>query len=145
TESCERGSSLPHQDHFSPNVAKAPMYHIAQDSSVLNFGQNDAYKKEVSFEVYNKNTSPAILIGPATAFFVQPIAVEPSFRTEYTNAYRGKSIASELNSAYFVYNMEDPVIRVFQDMRTKKLQPYTGYSKTDTAFMKYYTDMPQSA
>ncbi len=144
TETFERDSVTPDKDYFSPDVSRIPMYHILQDTSVLAYGRKDAYKSEVAFEIYNKNLTPGFFVGPATAFFVQPIAVEPSFRTEYTNAYRGKSLSSDLNSAYFVYNVDDPVIRTFQTIRTKKLQSYTDYSGVDTAFMRYYTDMPQS-
>lgn len=144
TETFERDSVTPDRDYFSPDVSRVPMYHILQDTSVLSFGRRDALKSEVSFEIYNKNLLPGFFVGPATSFFVQPIAVEPSFRTEYTNAYRGKSLSSDLNSAYFVYNVDDPVIRMFQTVRTKKLQQYTDYSGMDTSFMRYYTDIPSS-
>ena len=144
TEAFEIDTLTPDKDFFSPGLSKIPLYHVVRDTAVLAFGKQDDYKEEVTFEVYNKNLTEDFFVGPATSYFVQPIAVEPSFRTEYTNAYRGKSRASRLNSAYFVYNVDEPVIRSFQELRNKELRKADNYSKVDTAFMNYYTDMPQS-
>lgn len=144
SETFERDTSTPDKDYFSPNLQQIPMYHSYTDSSVLAFGKDNAFTRNVEFDVYNKNLSPNFFVGPTTSYFVQPIAVEPMYRKEFTNAYRGKSKTSEFNSAYFVYSVDDPFIVAFQAMRNNKLKSYANYAQMDSSFMAYYTQMPQS-
>src|SRR5690606_11356129 len=61
---------------------------------------------------------------------------------EFKTAFRAKSYASELNSAYFVYNADDPQIQMFQQQRFGILRRAKDYHGIDSAFMAYYTEMP---
>lgn len=144
TESFERDTLLPFNDYFSPAVSSIPMYHSYSDSSVLELGKNDLYKKTISFDIYNKNLDPNFFVGPSTSFFVQPFAVEPMFRKEFVNAYRGKSSISELNSAYFIYNVEDPNIIAFQKLRYQQLSKHNDYTSMNDTFLHYYTQVPSN-
>lgn len=49
---------------------------------------------------------------------------------------------SDLNSAYFIYNSEDPAIRHFQEQRFEVLRKAKGYEDIDQRFMQYYTQFP---
>lgn len=144
TEAFEIDTLTPDKDHFSPDMASIPLYHIQEDTNVLRHSKHHDYIEEVNFEVYNKNLDPNFFVGPTTSYFTQPISIEPSFRKEFRNAYRGKSKSSKLNSAYFVYNAEGKEIQAFQSMRSKILASYQDYSKMDTAFMNYYTNVPNN-
>jgi transglutaminase-like putative cysteine protease len=142
TEAFEIDKARPSDDHFSPQVGAVPLYHIVSDTVVLKPMHKFEYLQDIEFEIYNKNLDPNFYIGPTTSYFLQPISIDPSFRKEYINAYRGKSRSSQLNSAYFVYNSEEKSVIKFQDTRTKILQQYTDYSAVDSAFLKYYTAVP---
>jgi hypothetical protein len=95
--------------------------------------------------VYSKALSPETYLAPNTGFFVQPITVEKDFKNEFKTAFRAKSYVSEMNSAYFIYNAENPQIRAFQQQRFEVLRKVTDYSKVDKRFMEYYTRMPRDA
>lgn len=145
TEAFERDTNTPDQDYFSPSVASIPMYHSYTDSNVLAYGRKDDFKKTISFDIYNKNLDPNFFVGPTTSYFVQPIAVEPMFRKEFVNAYRGKSSISEWNSAYFVYNVEAPNIKTFQNIRNEELKKHNSYADVSDSFITYYTYVPNTA
>ncbi|RYE19804.1 MAG: transglutaminase domain-containing protein, partial [Sphingobacteriales bacterium] len=81
-------------------------------------------------------------LAPNVGYFVQPVTVEKDFRGEFKSAFRAKSYVSELNSAYFVYNAQDPQIAKFQEQRFEVLRKAAGYEDMDKKFMQYYTYMP---
>ena len=142
TETFERDSSMPFNDLFLPNPSRLPLFATASDSNVIYNSLGEAYRDVVEVEIYSKQLDPETYLAPNAGFFVQPITVEKDFRQEFKSAFRAKSYSSLLNSAYFVYNINKPEIRKFQEMRNNILRKAPDYSKMDSAFMKYYTFMP---
>ena len=145
TETFERDSTIPYNDLFVPDPTRIPLFSTKSDSTVIKNALADKYRKTVEIEVYTKLLSPSTYVAPNTGFFVQPITVEKDFREEFKTAFRAKSYVSELNSAYFVYNVNKPDIRKFQEQRFEVLRRAADYSKMDPVFMKYYTYMPSDA
>jgi protein-glutamine gamma-glutamyltransferase len=145
TETFERDPKMPFNDLFEPDPSKLALFATKSDSSVLVNTLGDDYRKVVETEVYSKGLSPETYLAPNSGFFVQPITIEKDFRAEFHSAYRAKSYSSLLNSAYFVYNINKPEWRKFQEMRNQVLRRVTDYSKVDPAFMAYYTQMPQGS
>jgi len=145
TETFERDSVIPANDLFEPDPSKIPLYFTKTDSSVLRYALTEKFRKTVEVEVYKKTLSPATFLAPSTAFFIQPIAIEKDFQSEFRSAYRAKSYVSELNSAYFVYNVDDPAARAFQAQRFDVLRKVKDYKGVDAALMRYYTFMPSAA
>lgn len=142
TETFERDSTIPFNDLFQPDPSKLPLFFTKVDSSVIKNSLADKYRKTVEVEVYNKKLSPNTYLAPHTGYFVQPITIEKDFRDEFKSAFRAKSYVSELNSAYFVYNAQDPQIKRFQQQRFEVLRSVKGYDGLDKRFMSYYTYMP---
>ena len=145
TETFERDSLIPKNDLFEPKPNKLPLFFTKTDSSVIRNAMGDKLRKTVDIEVYSKALSPETYLAPSTGFFVQPIAIEKDFKDEFKSAFRAKSYVSELNSAYFIYNADDPQIKLFQEQRFEVLRKVTDYSNVDKAFMNYYTRMPRDA
>jgi len=142
TETFERDSVLPSNDLFEPDPAAIPLFGTRTDSSVIRNSMGERLRKTVEIQVYCRKLSPHTYLAPSTGYFVQPITVEKDFRDEFKSAFRAKSYASELNSAYFVYNAPDPQIRMFQQQRFEVLRRVTDYSSVAPRFMAYYTFMP---
>ncbi|MCC6186574.1 MAG: transglutaminase domain-containing protein [Chitinophagaceae bacterium] len=145
TETFERDIKIPKNDLFEPNVAKIALFNTQIDSSVMRNGMGDKARRVVDIEIYSKKLSPETYLAPNIGFFVQPIAVEKDFRSEFRSAFRAKGYVSELNSAYFIYNAKDPQIKLFQEQRFDVLRKAGGYDKVDKKFMAYYTQMPTDA
>ncbi len=145
TETFERDSLIPANDLFNPDMTKVPLYFTQKDSSVLKYALTEKFRRTVEIEVYKRALSPATFVAPSTSFFVQPIAIEKDFQSEFKTAYRAKSYISELNSAYFIYNVDDPVIRAFQEQRFEVLRNVKNYADVNNDLMKYYTFMPSDA
>jgi hypothetical protein len=143
TETFERDARIPKNDLFEPNVSKIPLYNTRQDTTVIKNGMGDMGRKVVELEVYCKSLSSETYLAPNIGFFVQPIAIEKEFRSEFRSAFRAKGYVSELNSAYFIYNATDPQIKLFQNQRFDVLRKAKGYENVDKRFMAYYTQMPQ--
>ncbi len=143
TETFERDSLIPANDLFYPDLTRVPLYFTKQDSSVLQYAMKEKLRKTVEIEVYKKSLSPSTFVAPSTSFFVQPIAIEKDYRHEFKSAYRAKSYVSELNSAYFVYNAPDPLIRRFQEQRFEVLRQVKDYEGVDASLIDYYTFMPK--
>lgn len=143
TETFEKDSLMPDQDLFEPDPSAIPLFTTKTDSSVLHYALREKFRKTVEIEVYKKQLSAETFLAPSTAFFVQPITVEKDFRQEFYAAFRAKSYVSELNSAYFVYNDDNPQLRQFQEQRFEVLRGVRDYAGVDKALMRYYTDMPQ--
>lgn len=142
TETFERDSTNIFSDEFVPNPSTIPLFFTFKDSSRITKALGTKSKKTVEIEVYKKRLSASAFIAPSTAFFVQPITVEKDFQKEFSNGYRAKSYVSDLNSAYFIYNSQNPEIVAFQQQRFDALRKAKGYENMDKAFMKYYTFFP---
>lgn len=145
TETFERDPSIPDQDLYSPDPSSIPLYSTEADSNVLATAANDRLRKEIEVEIYGKLLSPKTYLAPHIGYWVQPITIEEEYRSEFRWAYRSKGYASELNSAYFVYNSDDPVLRTFQEHRFELLRQQTRSAPLDSAFLAYYTHMPQGS
>ncbi len=145
TETFEQDSLIPANDLFEPDPSKLALFFPKYDSSVLAYALTEKLRRTVDIEVYKKQLSPKTYIAPSTSFFVQPITIEKDFQGEFKSAYRAKSYISELNSAYFVYNADDPQIKRFQEQRFEVLRKVAGYEGVDPKLMKYYTYMPADA
>ncbi len=142
TETFERDSTIPYNDLFQPDPSRIPVFSTKYDSSVIKNSLGAKLRQTVEIQVYSKLLSPSTFLAPNVGYFVQPITIEKDFRQEFKFAFRAKSYVSELNSAYFVYNVQNPQIRAFQEMRFRVLRKVPGYDSVDAAFMKYYTYMP---
>ena len=142
TETFERDKVIPYNDLFEPDPSKIPLFSTVMDTMVVHNSLGDMARDVVEVEVYNCKLSPKTYLAPNVGYFVQPITVERDFREKFVSAYRTKSYVSLLNSAYFVYNIDTPVIRKFQEDRFRLLREVKGYTGVDTTFIKYYTYMP---
>ena len=142
TETFERDSTIPYNDLFEPDPSRIPLFYTRQDSSVIRNSLGEKLRQTVEIEVYSKRLSPTTYLAPNVGYFVQPIAIEKDFRGEFASAFRAKSYTSVLNSAYFVYNVQNPQIRAFQEKRFEVLRKVADYKGMDSMFMKYYTYMP---
>ncbi len=147
TETFERDATVPSNDLFEPDPSKIPLFATKMNTGVVNntLGIGSKYKKIVEMQLFSKSLSPETYLAPNVGYFVQPITVEKDFREVYKTAYRAKSYVSELNSAYFVYNINKPEWRKFQEMRNEVLRKVIDYKGVDSAFMAYYTKMPSNA
>ncbi|MEN9340334.1 MAG: hypothetical protein RIQ62_1646 [Bacteroidota bacterium] len=144
TETFERDTTLDFSDEFSPDVAQIPLFATRSDSSKIANSYSNKHRKTIDIEIYKKRLSASSFIAPSIAFWVQPITVEKDFQQEFKYAYRAKSYVSDLNSAYFVYNSEDPTIRGFQETRFQELRKAKSYEQTNRRFYQYYTFFPSS-
>jgi len=142
TETFERDSAIPYNDLFTPNPISIPLFSTKSDSTVIKNSLSNRLRKNVDVEIYTKKLSPTTYLAPNVGYFVQPITVEKDFREEFKTAFRAKGYVSELNSAYFIYNANDPKLKKFQEQRFEVLRTAEGYEKTDRKFMQYYTYMP---
>ena len=142
TETFEPDDHVPYNDLFNPDPSKIPLFSTKMDTSVIRNSLGDSLRKIVDVEIYNVNLSPNTYLAPNVGYFVQPITIEKDYREKFRSAFRTKSYVSLLNSAYFVYNSDTPVIRKFQEDRWKILRHVKDYSKVDPVFMRYYTQMP---
>ncbi len=143
TETFERDSTIPYNDLFEPDPSRIPLFYTQMDSSVIRNSLGAKLRQTVEIEVYSKMLSPTTYLAPNVGYFVQPITIEKDFREEFKSAFRAKSYVSVLNSAYFVYNVQNPEIKKFQEMRFSILRQVTDYKGIDNRFLKYYTYMPR--
>lgn len=139
TETFERDPNNKYNDEFVPDPAKIPLFFTYKDSSRIAQARSNSHRKTVDVEIYKKRLSASSFLAPSTAYFVQPITVEKDFQKTFSSAYRTKSYVSDLNSAYFIYNSEEPTIRAFQEQRFAELRKVKPYSSIDTGFFNYYT------
>lgn len=143
TETFEPDEKVPFNDLFQPNPGKIPLFATRWDSSVIKNSLGDSLRKIVDVEIFNVNLSTSAYMAPNVGYFVQPITVDKDFREQFRSAYRTKSYVSLLNSAYFIYNIDTPQIRTFQEERFKILRKIASYGKVNKEFMSYYTLMPK--
>ncbi len=142
TETFERDSTIPFNDLFEPDPSKIPLFNTRYDSSVIRNSMGEKLRQTVEVEIYCKTLSPATYLAPNVGYFVQPITIEKDFRDQFRYAYRTKSYVSALNSAYFIYNVQNPEVKKFQEMRFEVLRKIPDYDGVDGKFMAYYTRMP---
>lgn len=142
TETFKRVDDMPDKDLFSPDPSNIALYFTETDSSVLNMVVGNKMMKTVEVEVYNKGLETSMFFAPSTSFSIQPIAVDKNFQTEYKNAYKSKSLVSELNSAYFVYNSQEPEVIEYQNRRIEMLRSVKYFNSIDSRILKYYTELP---
>jgi transglutaminase-like putative cysteine protease len=77
-------------------------------------------------------------------FHIQTIPVEKDFQKTFLSAYKIYSYASELNNAYFVYNISaSPQLEGLQEERYEELRNIKNYNKIDHEFYDYYTKLPR--
>ena len=131
------------KDLFLPDPTQIPNYFVQMDSSVLEHDKMEKQVRQVQSTMYINQLDPDVFVAPSTAFSCQPISVEDEFRDQYKFAYNINSEVSALNSAYFVYNARDPQITEFQEQRYDILRKAKDYSQEDSAFIEYYTRMPE--
>ncbi len=142
TETFERDPAMPFKDEFTPIPDEIPLFSKVIDKTVLDSAIGDQFMHEVNIELYKKKLSADAFLAPSTAYEVQPITVEKDFQDDYLYAYRAKSLVSKLNSAYFIYNSDDPMIATFQEERFKQLRNVASYDRLDKRFFDYYTFFP---
>lgn len=145
TETFERDSTIPYNDLFEPDPSKIALFNTEFDSSVIENSLGEKLRQTVEVEVYSRTLSDNTYLAPNVGYFVQPITIEKDFRKQFKSAFRAKSYVSALNSAYFVYNVDNPEIKKFQEMRFALLRSVEDYDGVDEKFMKYYTYMPSNA
>ena len=144
TETFERDSIFKFNDEFQPNPSTIQLFSTLKDSTRIQRAFSNKRRKTVDIEVYKKRLSASAFLAPSTAYWVQPITVEREFQKEFSSAYRSKSYVSDLNSAYFIYNTDNPEIVQFQQQRFQELRKAKSYSEVDPAFLKYYTFFPSA-
>src|SRR5690606_10722393 len=100
--------ATPDNGIFNPDLNSLPIYFTEKDTTVLTFTKNNLYQKDVEIELYKKNIDISVFTAPTTAYEVQPIAIDKDYAKEFRTAYKAKSKVSTLNSAYFIYNIDNP-------------------------------------
>ncbi|HTO16812.1 MAG TPA: transglutaminase-like domain-containing protein [Edaphocola sp.] len=145
SETFEPDSLIPQNDLFRPNPSKIGLYFTETDSSVLKQALKDKFTKVIDIEVYKTILSPNEFVAPITSYFIQPITVDQNNKEQYKSAYRAKSLVSELNSAYFVYNPGSvQALKQFQEMRYEQLRTANDFSGISKEFIDYYTSVPEN-
>lgn len=144
TETFERDTTISFNDEFVPNPSSIPLFFTYKDSSRIKNAMGTKNKKVVDVEIYKKRLSPSAFIAPSTAFWVQPITVEKDFQKEFSSGYRSKSYVSDLNSAYFIYNVDNPEIEQFQQQRFETLRKAKSTAVLSNDFINYYTSFPST-
>jgi transglutaminase-like putative cysteine protease len=142
TETFERDSLMPNNDEFLPSPGTMPLFSIAKDSSKVVNAKSTKLRKMVEIEVFNKKLSKNTFVSPSTAYYIQAMSVDKNFQKEFKSAYRARSMVSKLNSAYFIYNVNEPTLATFQEQRFAVLRNAHSYASIDSDFLKYYTYFP---
>lgn len=142
-ERFERDSLMPSNDLFYPDPSSIPLFKTVTDTSVIRKGMGDKFRRSVTCDLYYKELSSKDFTSPSTAYSCQPITIEEDFRKDFSFAMKTKSYISDLNSAYFVYNTDNPQIKAFQELRFDELRKVKDYSKWDKKILDYYTTNPK--
>jgi hypothetical protein len=143
-ESFTRDINVPSFDEIEVDPTALPMYYSYNDTSILRKTLGDKFRKVVEAQVYlSENTWKHSVLGPASVFAIQTIPVEKDFQKTFLSGYKIYSYVSDLNNAYFVYNISsNPQLEPLQEERYKELRSVKNYRKVDKAFLDYYTDLP---
>jgi transglutaminase-like putative cysteine protease len=143
-ESFTRDINIPSFDEIEVDPTRLPMYYSYNDTSIVRKSLSDKFRKVVEAQVYlSENTWKHSVLGPASVFAIQTIPVEKDFQKTFLSGYKIYSYVSDLNNAYFVYNISaNPKLEQLQNERYKELRNIKGYRTVDKAFLNYYTDLP---
>ena len=142
TETFERDTLFKYADEFVPSPSNFTFFQTYTDSSVLKTFDKLQATQMVETDVYSVQLSNEAYVAPGTAFSVQPFPVDKRFKSQFTSAYKAKSRVSLLNSAYWVYNSQDPMLQDFQEQRFSVLRKANGYDDIPSDFLTYYTAFP---
>lgn len=143
-ESFTRDINVPSLDEFDVDPAELPMYYSFMDTSIIRKAMAYKLRKVVDGQVYlSADAWKHAVLGPANVFSIQTIPVEKDFQKQFLSAYRIQSFVSELNNAYFVYNVSaNPMLDGFQEQRHDELRTVADYRDVDPDFLEYYTRQP---
>jgi hypothetical protein len=143
-ESFTRDINVPSFDEIEVDPTALPMYYSHTDTSIIRKSLGDKFRKVVEAQVYlSENTWKHSVLAPASVFAIQTIPVEKDFQKTFLSGYKTYSYVSDLNNAYFVYNISaNPGLEQLQEERYKELRNVKNYRKADKAFLDYYTDLP---
>lgn len=143
-ESFTRDVNVPSFDEMQVDPVGLPMYYSFTDTSILRKSMANKFRKVVEAQVYlSENTWKHSVLGPASVFSIQTIPVEKDFQKTFLSAYKIYSFTSDLNNAYFVYNVSaNPKLEKLQDQRHDELRSISHYRLVNPHFMDYYTQMP---
>lgn len=144
-ERFEMDPFMPSSDQFNPDPSKIPLFFTQRDTTIIPNSKSSIYRKVKEVDIYLNKLSPRTFTAPSTAFACQSISVQDDFKDQFKSAYRAMCYVSDLNSAYFVYNVDHPVIKQFAEMRRQVLSSVKNYKKEDTVFLKYYTYLPKGS
>lgn len=143
-ESFTRDVNVPSFDEIEVDPTNLPMYYSFTDTSIVRKSLGNKFRKVVEAQVYlSENTWKHSVLGPSSVFSIQTIPVEKDFQKTFLSAYKIYSYASDLNNAYFVYNISaNPILETIQGQRHDELRTIKNYRSLDRAFFNYYTQMP---
>lgn len=143
-ESFTRDVNVPSFDEMEVDPAKIPMYYSYIDTSVIRKSMANKLRKITEAQVYlSENTWKHAVLGPSSVFSIQTIPVEKDFQKTFLSAYKIYSFTSELNNAYFVYNISaSPALEKIQEQRHDELRKVNDYRFVNKKFTDYYTDYP---
>jgi hypothetical protein len=146
-QSFTRDVNVPSLDEFDVDPVRLPMYYSITDTSIIRKSMARKFRKVVEAQVYlSENTWKHSVLAPANAFSIQTIPVEKDFKKTFLSAYKIISFASELNNAYFVYNISvNPGLEAIQEKRVEELRTVQNYKAIDKKFIDYYTVYPSGA
>ncbi len=144
-ESFTRDVNVPSLDELEVDPTALPMYYSYTDTSIVRKSMSNKFRKVVEAQVYlSENTWKHAVLGPSSVFSIQTIPVEKDFQKTFLSAYKIFSYTSELNNAYFVYNISaNPKLEDIQEQRTKELDNVRDYHGVDKKFLNYYTEYPK--
>jgi len=144
-ESFTRDVNVPSLDELDVDPTALPMYYSYTDTSVVRKSMGDKFRKVVEAQVYlSENTWKHSVLGPSSVFSIQTIPVEKDFQKTFISAYKLYAYTSDLNNAYFVYNISaNPRLEAIQQQRTKELSKVVDYRGVNKKFLDYYTDYPR--
>jgi len=143
-ESFTRDINVPSFDELEVDPTVLPMYYSYTDTSVVRKSMGNKFRKVVEAQVYlSENTWKHSVLGPSSVFSIQTIPVEKDFQKTFISGYKIFSYSSDLNNAYFVYNISaNPMLDGLQQQRTKELSNVRDYRGVNNKFLNYYTDHP---
>ncbi len=143
-ETFTRDVNVPSFDEMEVDPTTIPMYYSYTDTSIVRKSLGRKLRKVVEAQVYlSENTWKHSVLGPASVFSIQTIPVEKDFQKTFISGYKITSFTSELNNAYFVYNVSaNPMLEPLQEQRHNELRSINNYTKLDKKFLDYYTETP---
>lgn len=144
-ETFTRDVNVPSFDEIEVDPTELPMFYSYTDTSIIRKSQADVMRNVVEAQVYlSENTWKHSVLGPASVFSIQTIPVEKDFQKTFLSAYKIYAYTSDLNNAYFVYNISaSPQLEPLQEQRHEELRSIHNYHNLNTDFLDYYTAVPR--